>query len=479
MGRSTLSKLVLALSVWSNGVAGIDLDLTSDDNIKSVAKTIVADMVQYYSSTPGVIISNIPGQLPGPPANPTITNAGYFWWEGGAMFGALIDYWYYTGDTTYNDMTSQALQHQSGPNHDYLPQNQTLGMGNDDQGFWAMSAMTAAELGFPNPPEGSPQWLALVQAVYNIQVPKIDQVCGGGLRWQAYTFLNGYKYKNSISNGCLFNMAARLALYTGNSSYADQAEKTWEWMEGVGFIDAKHNVYDGAGVDNNCTEIYKAQFSYNAGIFLHGAAAMYKFTGSDVWRTRLQTLLTQTVAIFFPDGIAYEVACEKALIHCSIDMLSYKAYLTRWMAASTKWAPFITDTVMPLLATSAAAAAKQCSGSPADRPNGRMCGLSWSKGEAWDGTSGIGQEMAALQVIQGNLIKGAKDPLTNATGGTSKGDPAAGTGDPTSLDPTLLKPLTTGDKAGAGILTAIVVAVILSGLIWVSLPDGNMNWRGK
>lgn len=50
------------------------------------------------------------------------------------MFGSLIDYWYYTGDTTYNNMTFEALQHQSGPNHDYLPENQTLGMGNDDQG---------------------------------------------------------------------------------------------------------------------------------------------------------------------------------------------------------------------------------------------------------------------------------------------------------------------------------------------------------
>lgn len=50
------------------------------------------------------------------------------------MFGSLIDYWYYTGDTTYNNMTSEALIHQAGPNHDYLPQNQTLGMGNDDQG---------------------------------------------------------------------------------------------------------------------------------------------------------------------------------------------------------------------------------------------------------------------------------------------------------------------------------------------------------
>ena len=94
-------------------------------------------MFQYYSATPGVIISNIPGQLPGPPPTPAVTNAGYFWWEAGAMFGALIDYWYYTGDETYNNATFEALQHQAGPKHNYFPDNQTLGMGNDDQGTTA------------------------------------------------------------------------------------------------------------------------------------------------------------------------------------------------------------------------------------------------------------------------------------------------------------------------------------------------------
>lgn len=155
-----------------------------------------------------------------------------------------------------------------------------------------MSAMTAAELGFRDADDGEPQWVALVQAVYNMQLAKIDDVCNGGLRWQALEFLNGFDYKNSISNGCFFNIASRLALYTGNSSYADEAEVIWQWMEGVGFIDPKYNVFDGAGVKNgaNCTEIYKAQFSYNAGVFLHGAAAMYKFV----------SFLSQQIYISYP-----------------------------------------------------------------------------------------------------------------------------------------------------------------------------------
>lgn len=137
--------------------------------------------------------------------------------------------------------------------------------------------MSAAELKFPDPPADQPQWLALAQAVFNVQAPKIDGVCGGGLRWQAYSVLNGYNYKNSIANGCFFNLAARLAAYTGNSTYATYAENTWTWMRGIGLMDDNYNVYDGAHVDTGCKDIYPVQFSYNSAIFTLGAATMYSY----------------------------------------------------------------------------------------------------------------------------------------------------------------------------------------------------------
>ncbi|KAE8446823.1 hypothetical protein EG329_011600 [Mollisiaceae sp. DMI_Dod_QoI] len=462
-----ISMLVVLLCICRHA-AGIDLDLSSPDSIKSVASTLAYDMMSYYK---GNLSGQTPGLLPGPPPNPTITNAGYFWWEAGGMFGSLIDYWYYTGDSTYNDVVSQGLLFQTGPNDDYLPPNQTSGMGNDDQGFWGMSAMTAAELNFTNPPADKPQWLALAIAVHNTQLARFDNVCGGGLRWQAYNFLNGYNYKNSIANGCFFNIASRLALYTGNKTYAATAESTWNWLTAIGLIDSKYNVYDGTDTGGNCTIINKQQFSYNSGIFLLGAATMYNLTGEQVWHDRVQGLLNATITTFFPNGIGYEVTCEATLIHCTIDMLSLKAYLTRFMAASVKVAPFIHDQVMAVLQSSARAAALQCSGSP----NGRMCGLSWSKEASWDGTSGVGQQMAALEVIQSNLIDAARAPLTNQTGGTSQGDPSAGTSNPSAQDPTAIQPAKSSDKVGAGFLTAIVAIVVVGGLVWVSFPDGSVR----
>jgi hypothetical protein len=51
------------------------------------------------------VISGIPGLLTYPP---------YYWWEAGAMFGQLIDYWYYTNDSTYNNMVRDGILFQIG-----------------------------------------------------------------------------------------------------------------------------------------------------------------------------------------------------------------------------------------------------------------------------------------------------------------------------------------------------------------------------
>jgi Glycosyl hydrolase family 76 len=147
---------------------------------------------------------------------------------------AFIDYWRYTGDDSFNDIVTQSLLWQVGPNWDYMPPNQTSSEGNDDHGFWGFAVMTAAEANYPNPPAGQPQWLALSQAVFNSMAANWDNnTCGGGLRWQIFPFNKGYNYKNSISNGCLFHMAARLARYTGNATYATWAHTVFDWMQQI------------------------------------------------------------------------------------------------------------------------------------------------------------------------------------------------------------------------------------------------------
>jgi mannan endo-1,6-alpha-mannosidase len=377
------------------------------------------------------------------------------------MFGAMVDYWYYTGDTTYNDVTTQALLFQIGPNKDYMTPNQTKTTGNDDQAFWGLAAMSAAEAKFPDPPKGQPGWVALAQAVFNTQAARWDTTtCGGGLRWQVFTFNNGYNYKNSISNGCFFNLASRLAKYTGNDTYAQWAIKSWDWMQSINLIDENWYVYDGSDDTINCTKVNRIQWTYNAGAMLLGAANMYNYTnGSSLWQERVAGLEKGTDVFFDENNIMVEVACER-IGTCDVDQHSFKAYLARWMAAATKMAPFITSDILVKLQGSAKAAAQQCSGGD----NRRTCGLRWTNGTVWDGSFGVGQEMAALEVVQSNLIQSARGPVTNSTGGTSQGNSAAGTEGTPILS---ITGATKGDRVGAGFLTTFVLALFIGAIWWM------------
>lgn len=197
------------------------------------------------------------------------------------MMGSLIDYWVVTGDTTYNPQVTEALLFQVGPHQDYMPPNETASMGNDDQAFWAMAALSAAENNFPNPPgPNDPSWLGLAQAVYNEQISRWDDsTCGGGIHWQAVFANSGYALKNTISNGCLMQIAARLARYFKDDSYADWATKIWDWMVSVHLIDTSNwNVYDNTeSVILNCTQVDKIQWTYNAGTLLISCATMWNY----------------------------------------------------------------------------------------------------------------------------------------------------------------------------------------------------------
>lgn len=128
------------------------------------------------------------------------------------------------------------------------------------------------------------------------------------------------------------------------------------------------------------------------------------------------------------------------------------------MGSTALLAPFTYDTIMPVLRTSVAAGAAQCTGGD----NGRFCGFHWTTG-VFDGKVGAGQQMNVL----GGLIAllAADPPLTNTTGGTSVGNPNAGS-DTTPV--TQLAEITGGDRAGAGILTAIMIAGTLGAFAWMS-----------
>lgn len=237
------------------------------DSIKTAAKSVAFDMMTYYKGNES---GNVPGILSQPPPG-----GEYFWWQGAVVWSTLIDYWHYAGDESYNAVTAEGILWQKGARDDFMPANWTAQIANDDQASWALAAMTAAEFNFPSASAGETSWLELAQNVFATQADRFDETCGGGLRWVIAPTNNGYNYKSSSPNAAFIALAARLSRYTGNQTYAEAAERTWTWMTNVGLIDTTFNVFDGGHVEQNCTDINKAQFSINAGHLLQGAAYLY------------------------------------------------------------------------------------------------------------------------------------------------------------------------------------------------------------
>lgn len=147
--------------------------------------------------------------------------------------------------------------------------------------FWGLAAMTAAELQFADATgigKGY-SWLSLAQGVFNSQIKRWDTTkCNGGMRWQIWQWESGYTMKNSISNGGLFQLAARLARYTGTQTYSDWAEKIWNWSLSTPLIsNSTWHVADSTESTNDCDDQGDTQWTYNYGTYMMGAAYMYNY----------------------------------------------------------------------------------------------------------------------------------------------------------------------------------------------------------
>jgi len=183
---------------------------------------------------------------------------------------------------------------------------------------------------------------------------------------------------------------------------------------------------------------------------------MHQTNGSVIWKERTESLITASKA-FFLNGIMYE-PCEPTG-KCNVDQRSFKTYFTRQLAATAELAPWTYDNIMAEIETSAMAAVKTCTAGT----TGTQCGLMWTTGTN-DGSLGVGEQMSVLEIIQSNLVDQAPGWRSDVKGtGTSSGDANAGKGSKTDSSQLAQIVITTGDRVGAGILTALVICGVLGG----------------
>jgi mannan endo-1,6-alpha-mannosidase len=159
--------------------------------------------------------------------------------------------------------------------------------------------------------------------------------------------------------------------------------------------------------------------------------------------------------------------CE-AVGTCNVDQRSFKAYYSRWLAATTQLVPYTHDNITREFKASAVAAVSTCNAGP----TGTSCGLRWSEGPVNDGSLGVGEQMAVMEIVQSNLVDTAPAWRSEVLGtGLSKGDVNAGSGMSDTDHLTGVKRVTTKDKVGAGILTALVLLGVIGGSTTMLLSD--------
>ncbi|KAI1386765.1 glycoside hydrolase family 76 protein [Hypoxylon trugodes] len=444
MARIASSPVARLLLAAHGALAGLTVDVENADSVKAAAALVAEDLMTLYH---GNETGQTPGIFDSPPAG------DYWWWTGSTLWSSLLGYRNRTGDTKYDETISQGLMFQVGPNNDYMPLNWTASEGNDDQGLWALSAMAAGLYGLPNGGNNNPQWVDVAKSVFDEQHMhdrRVDEDdCAGALRWQIYPFNKGYDYVNSASNIAFLNLAAQLAYVTGNKTYADAASDTFDLLSDIGLVTEDFDVYDGAQADD--CDVNKAQFSYDAGLLIQGAAFMYNHTGEDGWRGRLDGLVNRTLDKFFVDGAAFEVACEESN-RCNTDMYFLKGILLRTLGSAMQVAPHTADKILPVLKSSAKAAAAQCTGGD----NGRMCGFKWASGK-FDGKTGPAQQINVLEALVSVLPAGGA-----TTGSNSNGTDSGSNGQNTQGS-------TTDDHQSMGVRSSVSVAALVGSALLGSL----------
>lgn len=233
----------------------------------------------------------------------------------------MIRYWYYTGDASNNAAIIQGMNRQSGQN-DFFPANYSRYMTNADQQIWALAAMTAAELDFPQETSKAP-WINMAENAFNEQIRRWDSgSCGGGLRWLVSPDELGWTIKNAISNGGLFELSARLARYTNNQTYVDWAEKVWDWSTRTLIDTSDWTVHDSVSTLDDCKRNTVTAWTLIYGSYISGTAYMSNLVSrqtdsSTAEYPRTKTSLRRTATATRRNGRRPSKACSPRAPSCS------------------------------------------------------------------------------------------------------------------------------------------------------------------
>lgn len=118
-----LATMLAALAAALPIATALDIDVDDPASIRAASQSLAFGLQSFYQNNMSNTASTAIGTLPAP----------LYWWQAGAMWGGMVDYWAYTNDSSYNAVITQALLAQVGPDWNYMPPAYFASLGNDDQ----------------------------------------------------------------------------------------------------------------------------------------------------------------------------------------------------------------------------------------------------------------------------------------------------------------------------------------------------------
>ncbi|KAJ3194131.1 hydrolase 76 protein [Irineochytrium annulatum] len=253
-------------------------------------------------------------------------NQNYLQWHESAIyFNTYLNHRKYLGDKTYEPFINSNLNNATlGPDiADFLDGDSSiqasLGKWNDDIGWWALAAVTGAEIWGPtanidptnaaNPGAG---WLKVAANTHREIFENWDTTtCAGGLWWSRDRTNQKNAYvKSAITHAETIQLGARLFAITKNHTYLDMSAQLYTWMKSV-LIQPDYKIFDNAN---------KPECQINAvmGTMIGSLILMANYTGDAMYMTEAINHF-QAFQRDFVDpakNVIQEPSCLNALTSC-------------------------------------------------------------------------------------------------------------------------------------------------------------------
>ena len=282
---------------------------TDEASTNAALKKMVTNLMNYYvpgqTAEKGVIR---PNTSPGPD--------GFQWYEGGIMWGAIMEYIRLTGDTTYSETVSQALVLASeGQTASFLGKIPTLaetleGKWNDDILWWGLPCVTSAEIYGANAQmAGGKSFVNLANTTYAQVFAQWSPSCQGGIYWSRDRNNDKSKgYKSTITHAQEMMLGARLSIVTGQSKYIQEADMQYQWLKRSKIIADNGQVFDGLDDTKNCA-VFVQELSYKAGFLIGALAWMFRASNDITYINQANLIATRSMQTFARQGILTD-QCE-------------------------------------------------------------------------------------------------------------------------------------------------------------------------